>query len=60
VVRDYYRIWRSQAAGLAGFRALECRLRAELFQRPSFQAGQEQMTDWIVSGANELYTIEQE
>jgi hypothetical protein len=34
--------------------------RAELFQRPSFQAGQNQANDWIMSGANELYTIEQE
>jgi hypothetical protein len=34
--------------------------RAELFQRQSFHAGQEQMNDWVVSGANELYTIEQE
>ena len=36
------------------------RFRAELFQRQSFQADQSQMNDWIVSGANELYTIEQE
>jgi hypothetical protein len=36
------------------------RFRAELFQRPSFQAGQNQANDLIVSGANELYTIELE
>ena len=36
------------------------RFRAALFQRQSFQAGQNQANDWIVSGANELYTIEQE
>jgi hypothetical protein len=34
--------------------------RAELFQRQSFHASQEQANDCIVSGANELYTIEQE